>query len=223
MQCAAAGARSALITATRGQRGSTGDPPVCSIDELPACRERELREAAAIIGFDEVHLLDYQDQHLASAPPDEIRRTLVGHIRRLKPALAFTFDPNGFNVHPDHVAVSRFASDAIAAAADPRWHADAGAPHEVARLLWTPPVSPWEAARLARLDQHPGVDFIVDVARWRDRRTAALRAHRSQNQPIDRCFFSKPDLARILDREAWRQAWGPPLRQRPASDVLIDL
>src|SRR5205823_12909313 len=110
-------------------------PPVCAPGEIAACRERELRKAAGIIGFDALHLLGYRDRELADAPPDEMRRALVTHIRRVKPTIVLTFDPNGFNVHPDHVAISRFASDAIGAAADPRWYRDAGAAHAVPRVL----------------------------------------------------------------------------------------
>jgi LmbE family N-acetylglucosaminyl deacetylase len=222
MQCAAAGARSVLVTATLGERGKVGDPPVCDPRDIADCRARELRDAAAIIGFDELYLLNYPDRDVAGVPPDEMRAALVAHIRRTRPAVVVTFDPNGFNVHPDHVAISRFTSDAIAAAADPRWFADGEPPHAVTRLLWTPPVAPWDLAS-DRFDDQPGVDFVIDVSRWRDRRIAALRAHRTQHLSIDRHFFRKPDLDRILGIEIWRQAWGPPLRERPARDVLIDL
>ena len=223
MKCAGAGAHTVLVTATRGERGKAGNPPVCAPGEIAACRERELRDAAAIIGFDELHLLGYRDRELADAPRDEMRRALVTHIRRMKPAIVVTFDPNGFNAHPDHVAISRFASDAIAAAADPRWHHDAGPSHAVQRLLWTPPIAPWDAASSDRLDEQPGADFVVDVSSWRERRIAALRAHRSQHLSIDRHFFNKPDLDRILATEIWRQASGPPLLDRPAADLFIDL
>ena len=220
MKYAAAGARTVLVTATLGDRGKAGDPPVCAPGELAACRERELKEAARIIGFDELHLLGYRDQELASAPPEEIRRTLVALIRRVRPALVVTFDPNGFNVHADHVAISRFTSDAVAAAADPRWFADAGEPHGVSRIVWTPPIAPWEAARNDRLGEHPGADFVIDVAAWRDRRAAALRAHRSQHLSVDRYFFSQPDWPGMLDIETWRHGVGPPLRRRPSGDVF---
>jgi N-acetylglucosamine malate deacetylase 2 len=219
MEYSSRGARIALVTATRGEQGKTGDPPVCTHEELPAVRERELRQAAEIAGFDELHVLDYRDRELPDAPPDEIRRTLVSHIRRLRPSIVLTFDPNGFNVHPDHLAISRFVSDAVAAAGDPRWHPDTGESHLVPRLLWTPPMPPWEAARIERVHEHPGVDVVIDIARWREQKAAALGAHRSQHLSIDRCFFSQPDLDRILSIEVWRQAWGPPV-QRPERDLL---
>ena len=55
------GAKVALVTATRGDAGQVGDPPLCDRDALPALREAELREAADILGISEVHLLDYQE------------------------------------------------------------------------------------------------------------------------------------------------------------------
>lgn len=223
LKCASAGARTVLVTATRGEEGKTGDPPLCSRDELPAFRERELREAVRIAGFDEFHLLDYKDRELPAAPPEEIRKTLVGIIRRVRPSVVLTFDPNGFNVHPDHVAISRFTSDAVAAAADPRWLPAAGAAHVVGRLLWTPLDPPWDVATFDNVAEKPAADFVVDISAWSDRKAAALRAHRTQHLSIDRYFFSRPDLDRILAVELWRQAWGPGLRRRPADDVLDDL
>lgn len=220
MRYAAAGVRSELVTATLGQHGKCGQPPVCRPEDLERIRERELRDAAAIIGFDQLHLLGYRDRELAAAPPDAMRQALVTIIRRSRPAVVFTFDPNGFNVHPDHVAISRFTSEAVAAARDPRWHPEAGAPHVVARLLWTPAFPPWDAPKIERLEEHPGTDFLVDVSAWHDRRVAALRAHRSQHLSIDRCFFHQPDLERILATEAWRHAWGPEPSRRPGEDIL---
>lgn len=219
MKYAAEGARIVLVTATRGEKGKRGDPPVCGPDEIAATRERELREAAQIIGFDQLHILEYVDRELAAAPPEQVRATLVGIIRRERPRFVFTFDPNGFNVHPDHVAISRFTSDAVSSAADPRWHPEAGEPHQVTRVLWTPPMPPWDAARLARIDDAPGADFVLDVSAWRERRIAALRAHRTQHLSTDRYFFTQPDLDRILAIEIWRNGSGPPLTGRPLRDL----
>jgi len=220
MRYAAAGARTVLVTATLGQRGKLGDPPVCAPAEIEATRERELREAAGIIGFDGLHLLGYRDRELAEAPPEEVRRALVAIIRLEQPDVVFTFDPNGFNVHPDHIAISRFTTDAVAVAADARWYHGEGQPYAVPRVLWTPPVAPWEAPGIARLEAEPGADILIDVSPWRERRIAALRAHRSQHISIDRCFFNQPDLNRILDTEVWRLGFGAPLPERPVRDLF---
>ncbi len=222
MKYAAGGATIVLSTATLGERGKCGEPAVCAPEELPVVRERELRTAASVIGFDELHLLGYRDRELADAPVEEIRSKLVTLIRRVRPSVVFTFDPNGFNLHPDHVAISRFTSDAIAVAADPRWLPDAGPAHVVPRLLWTPPLPPWEAIQH---DAHDlaGIDFMIDVSAYQDRRVTALRAHRTQHLSIDRHFFSRSDLDRVLATEFWRQGFGPAISSRPGVDLLDSL
>ena len=40
-------------------------------------------------------------------------------VRRLRPRLVITFDPNGGYGHPDHVAAHKAAVEAFSAAADP--------------------------------------------------------------------------------------------------------
>ena len=137
----ARGVRLVLATATLGDAGKVGDPPVCSREELPRMRESELRRAVDLLGIDSLHLLGYRDKKLSTADPGRIRGQLVRLLRRYRPAVVITFDPSGFNLHPDHIAISRFTSDAIAAAADPRWLPEAGEPHRVTRLLWTPPLA----------------------------------------------------------------------------------
>lgn len=76
-----------------------------------------------------------------------------------------TFDPNGGNLHPDHIAISRFTSDAVTAAADGRWHPELGPPHRVVRLLWVGTVLPWEETDPGRLAETPGVDFLLHGGR----------------------------------------------------------
>ncbi len=210
----------ALVTATRGDAGRAGEPAICSREELPARREAELREAAKILGIRHVTVLDYLDTHLAEAPSDTIRRELVHAIRGHRPHIVVTFDPDGVNQHPDHVAISRFTIDAIAAAGDPRWYPDAGDAYQVPRLLWTTPVLPWDAPKSRDLAKEPGVDFLIDISTYRDMKAAALRAHRTQHVSIDRHFFHLPDLDAILSVETFRQAFGPPLSKRPADDIF---
>lgn len=219
----ARGVHVVLACATSGGAGSMGEPPLCSRAELPAVRAAELRSAAAVLGISEVILLGYEDRHLAECRPDEIRWRLVELIRRHKPDVAFTFDPNGFNGHPDHVAISRFTADAVQSAADPRWYPDAGPPCSVGRLLWTPPVHIAELAASDDPASLPGVDFLIDVAPWSAAKAAALRAHRTQHVPIGRHFFAVADPAATLRCEAFRQGWGPPLLRRPSADIFEEL
>lgn len=198
--------RVVLACATLGDKGKCGDPPMCAQEDLASVRERELRDAACVLDISAIHLLGYKDKELAAAPPDEIRRKLVALIRAETPEIVCTFDPNGFNVHPDHVAISRFTSDAVAAAADPRWHPDLGPAHEVSNLLWTTPLEPWQEAS-AHVQDEAGVDVVLDVSLWAEKKEAALRAHRTQHKSVEHHFFSKPNLKEILSVETWRSAW----------------
>jgi LmbE family N-acetylglucosaminyl deacetylase len=199
------GWRVVLACATLGQQGKCGDPAVCSQEELGPVRERELRDAACVLDISAIHLLGYEDKQLSDAPRDEIRRKLVAIIRAETPDVVFSFDPNGFNGHPDHVAISRFASDAIAAAADRRWYPELGPAHAVGSLLWTSLLEPWEER--AHVAAEPSADVVLDVSPWADRKEAALRAHRTQHLSIDRYFLSRPNLTALLSVETWRQAW----------------
>jgi N-acetylglucosamine malate deacetylase 2 len=217
--CLARGIRVVLVCATRGEAGKAGDLHVSGAPaDVGVARERELREAARVIGIEHVHLLAYRDRELGDADPAAVRRQLVGRLREYRPQVAVTFDPNGFNRHPDHLAISRFTTDAIAASADPRWFPDLGSSHVVERLLWTPPMGPWDAARTTNLSAEPGADFAIDISPWRDRKAAALRAHRTQHQSIDAHFFNQPDVDRILALEVYRQGFGPSPAVRPSAD-----
>jgi len=220
----AAGVRVALVCATLGEAGKLGEPPVATREGLSAARELELRSACDILGIDLIGLLGYHDRQLADAPVDLVREQLVSAIRRERPAVVITFDPNGANVHPDHVAISRFATDAVTAAADPRWVPDAGAAHRVGRVVWTLPAAvAWGSARPRELATQPGVDFVIDVSEWRDLKARALRAHRSQNVGVERIWFAHEDSDRLLGAEVFRLAWGEPLVTRPQGDLFAGL
>src|SRR5215510_12363559 len=74
------GVRMAIVCGTRGERGATSN--LCSVEELPRVREAELREAARLLGVDDVELLPYEDQKLGAAPAEAVRRHIVQAIRR---------------------------------------------------------------------------------------------------------------------------------------------
>lgn len=210
-----------LVTATRGDAGKAGDHDRSGAPtDVGAARAFELREAARIIGIRHVELWDYGDKRLNDAKVEDIRPRLMAMIRTWRPAIVLTFDPNGFNLHADHIAISRFTSDAIAAASDPRWHPETGEAHLVQRLLWTSPLPPWAASRSPDAAAEAGIDFLLDITPWREMKRQALQAHRTQHNSIDRHFFSQPDIDDILSVEVYRHAWGPPLAGRPSNNIL---
>lgn len=136
-KCRAEGVETYLITATRGEHGWWGDeqdyPGPQALGEV---REQELRAAAQVLGVREVHFLDYIDGELDQADPIEAVAKIVRHIRRQRPHVVVTFDPQGAYGHPDHIAISQFTAAAIVCAADPSCNHSDGAAHRVDKFYY---------------------------------------------------------------------------------------
>jgi len=113
-----AGSRVVCVTATCGELG-TADPRRWPPERLAAERTRELAHCLAILGVDEHHWLGYRDGACASAPAGEAVARLSDVIARVGPDTVLTFGPDGNTGHPDHRAVSRWATAAFARAARP--------------------------------------------------------------------------------------------------------
>jgi hypothetical protein len=82
--------------------------------------------------------------------------------------------------------------------------------------LWTPPVLPWDEGEFP---PRPGVDFLVDTAAWWRERAEALRAHRTQRVTLEKLYLNHPECERMLSFDVLRQAYGPPLAARPATNI----
>jgi LmbE family N-acetylglucosaminyl deacetylase len=148
-----------LLCATRGEVGAAPPELLQGYESVAQLRESELRCAAAILGLASVTFLDYRDsgmpgspdnhhpQALAAAPVDEVAAKIVVWIRRLRPDVVITFDPQGGYGHPDHIAIQRATEAAFFAAADPARDADGLAPHQPSRLYYH--TFPRRALRLA--------------------------------------------------------------------------
>jgi LmbE family N-acetylglucosaminyl deacetylase len=201
---ASEGVRVAVACATRGERGSTGG--LCSIEELPQVREAELRRAVEILGAEEPYFLDYEDQKVAMADPAEIRRCLIRVIDAVRPDVVITFDPKGGGGHTDHVAVHRFATEAVGAAS-----------HRVERLVYTPPILTWCLAAEPQLSAQAGIDFVIDTSRWSRQKEMALDAHRTQSGL--RRIFPRGSQD-TLSVEAFTLASGPRPAIVPAGDLF---
>ncbi len=91
-----------------------------STDDLCAIRHQEQEAAAQVIGAKAVQFLDRPDGYLV--PDIELRREVARIIRRMKPDILVTCDPQtmfaayGLN-HPDHRAAGQVVLDAVFPAA----------------------------------------------------------------------------------------------------------
>ena len=213
-----------VLTATRGDGGRfqghpVGDPQHPGPLELAKIREAELRCAATALGVREVSILNYRDQNLDRANPREAVASIVGHIRRVQPDVVLTFGPDGAYGHPDHIAISQFATSAIVAAADGAFPCDgieAVPTHVVSKLYYIAwPESAWRAYQSAFRKLISTVDGIerqavpwpdwaittvIDTRSLWSKVWQAIRCHQSQVTAYERLKDLSPD-----DHEA---LWG---------------
>ena len=104
----------ALLTC--GDKGRNADNRSIADDELCALRHLEQRAAADVLGVKAIHYLDREDGYLV--PDLDLRRDVVRLIRRFKPDVLVTCDPQnlfaayGIN-HPDHRAAGQAVLDAV--------------------------------------------------------------------------------------------------------------
>lgn len=220
---ASQGVRVCVLCATRGERGNTAD--LCSIPELPQYREAELRASIRVLGLDkdDVFFLPYEDQKLHLASPDEVRSHLVRALRQVRPQVVVTFDPHGANGHTDHVAISRFVSDSISAAADPRCCPGVSSPWTVSRLLWQPPHLPWRMPHDTNYAHDFGTDFLIDTSRFADLKREAVLEYKTQLPGLGNLFFEERSIHLTLHQEVFRLAWGPRPERIPSPDLFEGL
>ena len=104
------GANINLVVCTNGNKG-TSDRSISS-DQVSETRRKEQLDAASVLGIDEVVFLDHPDQQLVS--DDKFREELVRQIRKFKPEVVITIDPERKWIrHRDHYMTGRTALDAI--------------------------------------------------------------------------------------------------------------
>jgi LmbE family N-acetylglucosaminyl deacetylase len=113
-----AGSRVVCVTATRGELG-TPDPVLWPPQRLAAERALELAGCLRILGVTEHHWLGYRDGECAAADPGPAVSRLCELIEQVDPDTVLTFGPDGITGHPDHCAVSAWATAAFDRTASP--------------------------------------------------------------------------------------------------------
>jgi len=164
------GVRVQVLTATRGQAGSCGDPPLCRPDELAAVRERELRCACDALNIEPPGMLDYRDGTLADVDEKEAVAQVLAAVRELQPQVLLTWPLDGLSGHPDHVAVSHWTALAFQqSAVSALYHL--AVPRSVAQAL-----------ELSYLHAVPDekVTLTVEVMPVWGQKLVAIRCHRTQ-------------------------------------------
>lgn len=165
---------------TCGDKGfnPTTDPEMTP-DRLCAIRHEEQYAAAKVIGADSVHIMDHPDGYLV--PDLDLRRKVVREIRRHKPDILVTCDPQnlfatyGIN-HPDHRAAGQVVLDAVfPAAGNPVYFPellDEGFQPHMPREVW------------CSLTMQPNI--TMDVTETWEVKLQAILQHKTQVQDVEK-------------------------------------
>jgi N-acetyl-1-D-myo-inositol-2-amino-2-deoxy-alpha-D-glucopyranoside deacetylase len=246
-----------VVCATDGDLGGEGET-VADRVMAPDIRRGELRDACRAMGIGEPIFLGYGDSgmegwgpppgSLVLADPDEVVGRIAEVIARLRPAIVVTFDPNGIYGHPDHMAISRLASEAYR-----RTAALPGGP-DGPRALFHQVVARTQLERMGALfgalesaDEGPrpepteddraqqealaayavddgAIDIEMDVRSVIDRKIAAMRAHATQIRLPDGDVL--PEMASAVEAALGRECFvrvDPPPTAGERSSVLWEL
>ena len=170
---ASAGTEVHYVCVTDGSAGWNG--PDLSREEVAAIREREMREAASVLGVASVTFLGFTDGTLQ--PGLELRRAIAREVRRHRPDVIVTLDPSRlwsgrrYINHPDHRAVGQAVLDVVAC--------DAPTRPQFPELL-SEGFEPFEVPALWLAADEGDADERVDIGDTIDKKIQALRAHDSQ-------------------------------------------
>ena len=171
------GAQVHYLCATRGEGGETGEPPVCSQEELAEVRERELVCAVQALGGRSLTFLGYVDPRVG---PDNSLYAYAGDltllagqvatsIRQVGADAVLSHGSNGEYGHPAHLLSFQAARIAVESFGSK------------APLLYTAAASFPEHPRPRLTNQDDPADLVLDITPVLDRKTKAALCHRTQH------------------------------------------
>jgi LmbE family N-acetylglucosaminyl deacetylase len=169
---AAEGAVVHYLSATRGEGGEMGDPPVCERAELGKVREKELNCAVKSLGGKSLAFLGFEDPLVGpegelypiSDNLGEVVRQLNGHLKKIKPDVILTHGPGGEYGHPAHIQVHQAVMKALEDQA------------YTPQAVYSPA---WLSRETGEFTPAPGI--LVDTKPWIAQKIAALTCHKSQH------------------------------------------
>ncbi|MFJ6076940.1 mycothiol conjugate amidase Mca [Pseudarthrobacter sp. NPDC092419] len=163
----------------------------------------------------------------ATLPLHQAASPLVRLVRSFKPHVILSYDENGGYPHPDHIMAHRVAVEAFDAAGDPARYPEAGEPWEPSKLYYDRAFSPERFRALHYALEEAGLQspYAERLAAWLESdaeghtppparhptttqidcgdffevRDDALRAHRTQVDPLGFFFAVSPEM----QRRAW--------------------
>lgn len=161
------GCRVTFLTVTDGRIGTVN--PMQDPDELVKIREKEMDDAAKLLGVFSIIKLGYADASYVNEK--ELTSRIVKVIREVKPEFVMTVDPFlSYEAHPDHRRVGMAAAEACLFSMFPHFHSYGET---------TPSKDIWPVSGVAFYNTACPNTFI-DVDETWDLKIDAISAHKSQ-------------------------------------------
>lgn len=184
------GMRVVYVVCTSGEKGT--DDPDITPKQLAEIREKEQKDAAAVLGVSDVVFLRYPDQEIEDT--SHFRKAIVRQIRMHKPEIVLTSDPyRRYIWHRDHRITGQVTLDAIFPYARnlpayPDLIEEGLMPHKVKKILF------WGSE---------DVNSRIDITETFHLKLEALRCHKSQLIQL-----GIPDLGKWLRQRCQKMAKG---------------
>jgi LmbE family N-acetylglucosaminyl deacetylase len=186
------GAKIHYYSATRGEGGETGDPPLCSNEQLGEVREAELVCAVKALGGSSLTFLGYVDPRVG--PGDmlfafEANLTLLAgqiaaSIQQHQPLAIFGHGSSGEYGHPAHILMHQAVSIAVASLG------------QQAPLLYTSNAIYPGHPRPRLANQNDPAHLVLDISSVHAQKVQAALCHKTQNAMFVR--NSSKDAGRTL-------------------------
>jgi LmbE family N-acetylglucosaminyl deacetylase len=196
-----------LYCATKGGAGKTGSPPLCSQEELPEFRARELKQACSILGIDYLYLRNFEDGKLVDTPYEELAVDLLYYIKKVEPEIIVTFPPHGISGHKDHIQMQKVCYDIVSSQSVQNVQSLYYVTREVpTKHTASPPFGHTKEE----------IDVIIDVGHTRQQVAQALRAHQTQHLSVARVFpgIFENKLDGLRSENLYVVAWDSPIYQQ---------
>jgi N-acetylglucosamine malate deacetylase 2 len=190
-----------VLAATLGQAGSCGNPAICTQQELPSVRRRELICACAALGIQPPIILDYEDGKLVKVDSEKLLANVMDVVKAFQPQVMLSFGPDGLSGHPDHIAIGHIAQSVYNRAGQ-------------VSALYTVAVPQSLAQKLAMLQvkavPDAEISLDVDIASAWAKKLAAIRCHATQlsSTPLmsapeaqQRLFFGREYFVKAAERD----------------------
>jgi LmbE family N-acetylglucosaminyl deacetylase len=233
-KAAAAGHRTVVVYATRGEVGQVADGFLDPGETLVERRMAEAERSAAVLGVSRVEWLGYRDSGMMGTPDnddpscfwradaDEAARKLAAIIEDEGADVLTVYDPNGNYGHPDHIQVHRVGVRAAELAGTPQVLELTFDRDHLRGIMKV-------AAEMGALGddlpdfEDPDVVFgtpgelittRVDVTGFLDRKRASMEAHASQVQDTGFLLGLPPDTFEVVLGTEWYVRRGAPAGHR---------